>query len=235
MTSIKDDRGFNQGFKETPSTIIRFERRAEEIISEIDNATAKQILEIGCGTGRIAYYIAQKTGMNVLGTDLCRPFIEEAKTKYQLPNLRFEVLDFNDPVGVAARKFDYIVGNGVLHHLYYNLDIALKTIFNLLNQQGEMIFWEPNIYNPYCALIFNIPYFRTLAHLEPTEMAFSKRFIAGKLSNAGFKEISVIYKDFLIPGVPKALIEPLIVVGNILEPIPLINTMAQSLFLKAAK
>ena len=175
MTSIKDDRGFNQGFEETPSTIIRFERRAEEIISEIDNAAAKQILEIGCGTGGIAYYIAQKTGMNVLGTDLCRPFIEEAKTKYQLPNLRFEVLDFNDPVGVAARKFDYIVGNGVLHHLYYNLDIALKTIFNLLNQQGEMIFWEPNIYNPYCALIFNIPYFRTLAHLEPTEMGFSEK------------------------------------------------------------
>lgn len=235
MASIKDDRGFNQGFEDVPSTIIRFERRADGIISEINTSIEKQILEIGCGTGRIAYYVAQKTGMQVLGTDLCKPFIEEAKTKYQLPNLSFEVLDFNDPVGIEGRKFDYIVGNGVLHHLYYNLDNTLKTIFDLLNHNGEMIFWEPNIYNLYCAIIFNVPYFRRKAHLEPTEMAFSKRFITGKIYKAGFREVSVKYKDFLIPGVPNVLIKPLIVAGKILEPIPLINTMSQSLFFKATK
>ena len=151
MASIKDDRGFNQGFELVKSTEIRMRRRAEYMISRMDLKTPKTILEIGCGTGEVSYWIAQKTNSQVLGTDLCVPFIEEAQKKLVLPNLHFEALDFNKPEQVNGRKFDYIVGNGILHHLYYHLDQALKTLYNLLNDHGRIVFLEPNIYNPYCA------------------------------------------------------------------------------------
>lgn len=235
MAHIKDDRGFNQIWKETNSTIVRKKRRALWLQNEMDAASLKAVLEIGCGTGEVSYWLAQYSNLNVLGTDLCVPFIEEANKKYKLPNLNFEVLDFNNPEQVQGRKFDYIIGNGILHHLYYNLPNALNTIKNLLTENGKLIFMEPNIYNPYCAVIFNIPTCRKWANLEPDEMAFSKQFISQKLRESGFNNIKVDYKDFLLPGVPEFMIKPSIIIGNILEKLPIVNKISQSIFIVAEK
>jgi 2-polyprenyl-3-methyl-5-hydroxy-6-metoxy-1,4-benzoquinol methylase len=233
MTSIKDDRGFNQGFELVTSTETRMRRRAEYIISLTDSKENKSILEIGCGTGEVSFWIAEQTKMNVLGTDLCIPFIEQADQKFVLPNLKFEVLDFNKPQQMKGRTFDYIVGNGILHHLYYHLDSVLSTFQELLNKDGKIIFLEPNIYNPYCAFIFN--YARKWANLEPDEMAFSKYFINAKLVQSKFKEINIEYKDFLLPGIPEILIKPSILAGNVLENIPLLKMLSQSIYISAKK
>src|SRR5690606_36877894 len=99
-----------------------------------------KVLEIGCGTGYVAYIIAQQTSMQVLGSDLCVPFIEDAKKNYKLPNLEFEILDFNKAAGTVHNKFDYIIGNGILHHLYYNLDNVFLILKDLLNKKGKIIF-----------------------------------------------------------------------------------------------
>ena len=98
-----------------------------------------------------------------------------------------------------------------------------------------MLFFEPNIYNPYCTLIFKVPFLRVITRLEPTEMAFSRRFIIRRLGEADFAEIHVTYKDFLLPGVPDILIKPLILSGNVLERVPVLKAAAQSLFIKAKK
>ena len=94
MASIIDDRGFNQGFELVKSTEIRMKRRATWFQDEMDSQSPKTVLEIGCGTGEVSYWIAQNSNLNVLGTDLCAPFINQAKENYKLPNLDFEVLDF---------------------------------------------------------------------------------------------------------------------------------------------
>lgn len=232
MASIKDDRGYNQGFELVKSTEVRMRRRADWMLAEMgNNLDKKSILEIGCGTGEVSYWLAEQSGAQVLGTDLCVPFIEDAAKKYLLPNLQFEVLDFNNPAQVQNRTFDFIVGNGILHHLYYHLDTALVTLHTLLKPGGKIIFMEPNIYNPYCAVIFNVA--RDWANLEPDEMAFSKSFIAAKLKKAGFSASQVSYKDFLLPGIPDALIQPSIAIGNVLEKLPLVNKVSQSLFIVA--
>ena len=233
MASIKDDRGFNQGFELVKSTEIRMRRRAEWMLAEMQSGAPKQILEIGCGTGEVSFWIAEKTKHHVLGTDLCVPFIDHAKQNLVLPNLQFEVLDFNKPEQVQNRKFDYIIGNGILHHLYFHLDEALVTLRNLLNEGGKIVFMEPNIYNPYCALIFN--YARSWANLEPDEMAFSKNYISEKLGKAGYQNIQVEYKDFLLPGIPSTLITPSVVIGDVLEKIPLVKMASQSIFISAQK
>lgn len=237
MSSIKDDRGYNQGFSPTQAMEIRTDRRCQAIIDEMDFENKKEvhILEIGCGTGELSYLLAKKTIANVLGSDLCIPFIEEARKNYSLPNLKYEVLDFNFPESVSEMKFDYIVGNGILHHLYHHLDDALKKIYLLLKKGGKIIFWEPNIKNPYCYLIFTYPRFRKLAHLEPDEMAFSRKFITKKLKNAGYQDIKVEYKDFLLPVIPDMLIRPTILLGDFAEKIPGINRLTQSLFICASK
>jgi 2-polyprenyl-3-methyl-5-hydroxy-6-metoxy-1,4-benzoquinol methylase len=89
MENIKDDRGFNQVWGDSKSTRVRAERRCNYMISQMEVLLNKSIIEIGCGTGKNAFMLAKKTGMQVLGTDLCVPFIEEAKKNYPLTNFRF--------------------------------------------------------------------------------------------------------------------------------------------------
>lgn len=223
-------------FKPSKAMEIRSERRAKMIVSEMEIINGSEILEIGCGTGEIAYYIAKETEAKVLATDLCIPFIEEAKLKFKnIENLSFECLNFNSPDSLMGKKFDYIVGNGILHHLYNNLDETLNNIFFLLKDNGKLIFLEPNIYNPYCTLIFKVDYFRKKAKLEPDEMAFSKRFIFKKLKKAQFQNIKVNFRDFLIPITPAPLVNFVIKMGNFIEQIPILNTMSQSIFIIGQK
>jgi len=233
MTSLKDDRNYNQIFVPSYATNKRLERRADYIIRQFNTSKPNDILEIGCGMGIMANMMAQKTKSNILGIDLCVPFIEHAQKNFQRSNLSFAVMDFNKPGDFNDRRFDYIIGNGILHHLYFHLDDALITIKKLLKPEGKIVFLEPNIYNPYCYIIFSFPYFRKKAHLEPTEMAFSKSFITKKLSAAGYKNIKVEYRDFLLPGIPKFLVNPSISLGAIAEKIPLLKKWSQSIFISA--
>ena len=221
MKSIKDDRGYNQIWVDSKSTRVRASRRCDYMISHMEPSPQKNVLEIGCGIGANSFMLATRTGMDVLGTDLCEPFIAEARAKYALPNLRFEILNFNEPNRFEGQLFDYIVGNGILHHLYFHLDEALCNMKKLLKPGGKIIFMEPNLYNPYIYFIFSYSLLRKAASLEPDEMAFSKKFAIRKLQNAGYENIKVEYKDFLLPGVPNFLIKPLIKTGDFLERTPL--------------
>lgn len=204
------------------------------MIGEMTVSPAKKVLEIGCGTGYMSHYIAGRTNMQMIGSDLCKPFIEEAKTKFSLPNLSYEVLDFNEAATGIHNKFDYILGNGILHHLYYNLDEVFLTLKGLLNPDGKIIFMEPNIHNPYVAAIFKNKSLRKWARLEPDEMAFSKKFIQQKIKAAGFGKSKVTYKDFLLPGVPGFMVGPSIITGNILERTPL-RIVSQSILISATR
>ena len=105
-TSIIDERGYNQGFRETPALIKRMERRADWMIAEMDLSSPRKILEIGCGTGYVSYYIARQTRMQVLGSDLSALFINQAREKYILPNLSYEMLDFSDAAQQVDKEFD---------------------------------------------------------------------------------------------------------------------------------
>ena len=239
MPSIKDDRGYNQGFKPSHSMEIRLERRCDYMIGRMNPEKNKAILELGCGTGELSYLLASKTKAHVLGVDLCKPFIAQAKKRYASSNLDYKVLDLNSQKELGAlihkAKFDYVTGNGILHHLYYSIDAALENISALLKPGGTIVFTEPNIFNPYCFLIFKFAFFRKLAKLEPSEMAFTPKFIISKLRKAGFKDILIEYKDYLLPNTPAFLVQPLIKIGAVVEKIPVLNMTAQSIYISARK
>lgn len=238
MKHFVDDRGYHQGFSpEKPSTLIRLKRRCDWIVNAMGDAINRDttdILEIGCGIGIVASWIAQKTAGSVLGSDICESFIDEARRRFSSPNLEYLAFDFNRPDLLRGRQFDFIVGNGILHHLYYNLDDVFEGFKKLMKPGGKLIFMEPNIINPYCALIFNIPFLRRKAKLEPDEMAFSKSFIYRKLQEHAYENVEVLYRDFLLPGIPMFLVKPSIFIGNIVEKIPLLRVMSQSLFITAS-
>ncbi len=241
MASIKDEKGFNQSFQKSPAQEIRLNRRFDYMINQMDDAkfnTSTNVLEIGCAEGDGINYLVKKIGVKGLGIDISKLFIDTANRNFKSENLTFEVADFNDPKSftgeMAYDKFDYVIGNGILHHLYYNLDNSLINLRKLLKPKGKIIFIEPNLYNPYVALIFKIPYLRKKTLLEPDEMAFTSSFIKKKLKAAKFSNLHIEIKDFLLPNVPENLINSVIKMGNILEKTPL-TYIAQSIFITAKK
>ena len=236
MKYVTDDRGYSQIFDLTnKSNELRLRHRADMMIAEISKPANKKLMEIGAGTGDIAYWIAEQTPIDVLATDLCIPFVDIARNKYVLPNLRYEVLDFNKAEQFNNEKFDYIIGNGILHHLYHNLDTAFENMLDLLNKDGKIVFMEPNLFNPYVYLIFSYGWIRELVKLEPDEMAFSPKFITKKLERAGYKDIKVTFRDFVLPGLPQAIVKPVIAISDVLEKVPMIRCVSQSIFITAVK
>ena len=155
MSSLVDERGFNQGFELSSAQKARLQRRARAIASEMCLPTERgdrlgvHILELGCGTGELAFELAKISGTHVTGVDRSQKFIDYASANYRHPNLRFLVADVSDSSsGAAQEKYDYIVGNGILHHLYYRLDSFLPTLARWLVPGGRLIFWESNLKNP---------------------------------------------------------------------------------------
>lgn len=238
--SIVDDRGYNQGFKVTRVVHKRNQRRVNSIVRALGPITGSHhMLEIGCGTGEYAQLFAQNPHLHVVGTDICVPFIDEANAKYASANLSFAAVDLTNIDEVnrlyTPASFDSIVGNGILHHMYYELDRVLETLFMLTKPGGAFVFMEPNAYNPYIATIFNIPLGRKLAKLEPSEMAFTPNDIRQRLAQVGYDQIEVTFKDFLLPVTPEILMDPIITIGDVLERIPVVNMLAQSIFISARK
>ena len=242
MRNIVDERGYNQIFQPSPAQEMRRRRRAEAIMRGMslpglpENRKCIHILEIGCGTGEMAHQLVLLTGARVTGVDLSPRFVEQARSSYLHDGLEFKVLDLSRELPASeSAQYDYIVGNGILHHLYHQLDSFLPVLARWLKPHGRLIFWEPNLLNPYVRLIFSVPFFRRMANLEPDEMAFTPDFIRRKLVASGFANARVTTRDFLLPNTPEFLIKPVIATGNWAERIPLVNRMAQSIFFVAGR
>jgi 2-polyprenyl-3-methyl-5-hydroxy-6-metoxy-1,4-benzoquinol methylase len=240
MSSIVDERGFNQGYELNSAQKLRLQRRARAIVSEMRLPAERgskldvHILELGCGTGELAFELAKIAGARVTGVDRSRKFIDYASANYCHPNLGFLVANFSDSSDKAVQgKYDYIVGNGILHHLYYRLDKFLPTLALWLRPGGRLIFWEPNLKNPYVFLIFKVAALRRMARLEPEEMAFTPGFIKRELTTAGFCQVRAITRDFLLPNTPARLISSVVKIGDFLEKVPVLRGCAQSIFLTA--
>lgn len=232
--ALQDERGFNQVFAPVGSTPLRARRRADWFAAEARRLGARRVLEIGSGTGETAAHLAAAdNGLEVVALDISPAFVEAARTLHQAPNLRFELFDLLGNAPFTFGSFDMVCGNGILHHLVAQLDAVLQTLLGVTNPGGGLAFIEPNFLNPYCALAFGTRLGRRLARLEPDEMAFTAAELRRALTQSGWNGPQVATRDFLLPGLPTAMIGPLLAVEPALEATGLTRWLAQSHFVTA--
>ena len=78
-------------------------------------ADGDRILDVGCGTGHLAFAVARRTGAGeVRGVDLAQPYIEHARRHNEDARIAFEVADAC-ALPYPAQSFDRVLSLLVLH------------------------------------------------------------------------------------------------------------------------
>ncbi|UCD08302.1 MAG: class I SAM-dependent methyltransferase [Dehalococcoidales bacterium] len=95
------------------------------------------VLDIGCGNGRIAEYISDKTGSQVTGIDYIPEAIETAqkRTASKSDRLTFQITDIENPVE-AEKTFDLVLSIDTMY--FSNPDTLLAAWKKLLKPDGQM-------------------------------------------------------------------------------------------------
>jgi SAM-dependent methyltransferase len=199
-STTKDELGHNQIWSGAAAD-IRQKRRAGFLLTHAPSASS--ILEIGCGLGdkAIEFLTLSTRPERYVGLDVSEKFVEQANIRYRNdPRISFVCESFAN--FVDNEGFDLVCGDGILHHLCYNLNDSFAEIRNLLKPGGQLAFIEPNISNPAANFVFCSKTGRRLAKLEDTEMAFPARAAESMLRSSGFTGVKVTNADFLLPFVP---------------------------------
>lgn len=113
-------------------------------IPELLAVTAdSSVLEVGCGSGRYALYVAESTGCQVLGVDLNAEGVHNAGTLAQQKNLsaqvRFQQCDVAQPLPFADAAFHAVYANDVLCHIPGRLAV-LRELRRVLKPGGRLLF-----------------------------------------------------------------------------------------------
>jgi SAM-dependent methyltransferase len=98
-----------------------------------------RLIDLGCGTGWTSSFFA-RCGYDVLGLDLSPEAVDAARHEFVLPNLEFEVHDYEDEWNSA--DFDGAVFFDSLHHAADERS-ALRTAHAALRVGGACVVCEP--------------------------------------------------------------------------------------------
>jgi len=191
-----------------------------------------RVLEIGCGTGEYARKIHELAGATVTGVDLSPKFIELASRQATSEKLSFHVgdvlrLPFSDGI------FDVVCGNGIIHHIPEKKEL-FEEIQRVLAKDGRIVFLEPNLTNPLVFLIYKTR-LRKFVDFDPLEMAFTGRTVDTWLKKFGLRQRRITPVDFVLPNTPAKLVSLNLWLSNLLERIPWVRGISQSLLIFARK
>jgi ubiquinone/menaquinone biosynthesis C-methylase UbiE len=122
--------------------------RDEEMQNYFD-PRGKDVLDYGCGDGRLGLQLAQQGARKVTGFDISDGQVKEAQRKAKelgvADRTEFLVADAHH-TGFPDDSFDLVVGVAILHHL--DIEEALREIRRVLRPDGRAVFIEPLQHNP---------------------------------------------------------------------------------------
>lgn len=135
----------------------------KEAVGLLGQIKGKKVLNLGCGLGEEAVYLASK-GAKVTVVDISSEmlsFTKKLAKRYKVENkIKYYKMSAED-LRFPEKSFDLIYGSNILHHV--NIKKTIRGIKRVMKKDALAVFTEPLIYNP----IINI--YRLLAHKVRTD------------------------------------------------------------------
>jgi ubiquinone/menaquinone biosynthesis C-methylase UbiE len=134
--------GYDRDFTNTQIGRIQRNQVWKYLSSTLSDKNNLNILEINCGTGEDAFFLAQM-GHNILATDVSNKMIKVAREKIKPSGgtIEFQRLDIKEIDSLKGGKYDVIFSNfGGLNCLSPNeFTQFLNTLPSLMNKDGHFI------------------------------------------------------------------------------------------------
>jgi SAM-dependent methyltransferase len=116
--NIYDDPGFFAGY----STLERFgagwERAMEhaDLLALLPEVEGLRVLDLGCGAGQLAHYLATTGAAEVVGVDVSERMLDLARAKWVHPRVTYYRAAIEE-VAFPSARFDLVVSSLVLHYI----------------------------------------------------------------------------------------------------------------------
>jgi 2-polyprenyl-3-methyl-5-hydroxy-6-metoxy-1,4-benzoquinol methylase len=159
-------------------------RRMEITLKLIKPIAGKRILDVGCGSGKLAIECV-KRGAEVYGIDVSKNMIEIAKKHCKKNNVKVKLI-VGDALKELPRNFDFSIALGVIEYLDYpDVLLLLNNMLSSVKNGGKVIFSVPSL------VAFQTPIRKVYLRLKGVKCYFYTRRKLRKLTR-GFKEVGNI-------------------------------------------
>ena len=213
---------------------IRLKWRAQMVRHFFHLFPENSILEVGAGSCRWSREISEANGnLNPICSAILNEDLYEESNHSPLPeNIeRIHLGEF--PGKLSECSFDFIVAYQLLTE--ENAGTLLFGLKKLLKPGGQILFFDPNPWNPYYRVRRMVSKLFFLAKGAEKNESLNRVDLFTLLSEAGYIKIKILPYDFLFPPVPKVLLWPMQNLSLILENFPYVRNFAGSLFVWAQK
>jgi len=134
MSGINNWHRFSKVYDKTMGLL---EGIVDNDVTECLSLKNKTVLEVGCGTGRLAIKIS-KSAKKVIAVDSCKELINIAKRKaINLDNIQFKNLSIEN-YKTCHENVDIIISTFVIHHLV-DVENEINKFKNILKPGGQLI------------------------------------------------------------------------------------------------
>ncbi|PWT85917.1 MAG: class I SAM-dependent methyltransferase [Blastocatellia bacterium] len=108
-------------------------------------SAGRKVLEVGCGSGGPAVYLAERLGCDITGVDINEHGVSNARTlaadRRLAERARFQRIDANQPLPLPNASFDVVISNDAMCHIPQRAGV-LADWFRLLRPGGRMLFTD---------------------------------------------------------------------------------------------
>ena len=133
--------GFEKLLVNSPWSKKRGVELAKKLMEFVELDKRTDFLEIGCGNGEVAKYIARYYMGSITATDIDGSQIDTAKKGTgSVSNLSFQVADAKE-LPFDDESFDVVISFGVLHHIE-GWQEAMSEIKRVLRPNGYLVYAE---------------------------------------------------------------------------------------------
>jgi len=163
-------------------------------INQLVDVENKSVLEVGCGTGRITFPLAEKAS-EIVAIDIDESAIEEALKRKRYENVKFLVE--NIATTKLSKKFDVILSTWLGYMYISNVPEAVKNISNHLKDNGVFLLlssYPKNEFNRIMNMLTGktvkkTSFYNELEKLLSKYFAYEKRILKSQLVFSSKKDV----------------------------------------------